>query len=230
MENTTKKIVIAIDGYSSSGKSTMARALASRLGYRYIDSGAMYRAVTLFAIQHDLLNEPDELTNRLNDIHIDFRLCSDGKQHTVLNGVDVEDSIRGMAVSENVSQIAAIPAVRHAMVRLQQAFGTEKGVVMDGRDITTTVFPDAELKIFVNASAETRARRRFEELRAKGNDNVTYEEILENLKQRDYTDTHRSESPMKVAPDAYTLDNSSMTIEEQNAWLDELAKTKINER
>lgn len=227
MDNNNKKIVIAIDGFSSSGKSTMARALAKRLGYRYIDSGAMYRAVTLYAIRHDLLNDPSALIDALSHIKIDFVINESGRQDTYLNGENVEKEIRTMAVSENVSQIATIPEIRHALVKLQQQFGVDKGVVMDGRDITTTVFPDAELKIFVNASAETRARRRFEELVQKGNTSVTYQEVLENVKQRDYTDTHRAESPMFVAPDAVVLDNSEMSIEQQNEFLDRLVESKL---
>ena len=229
MTSSQRKIVIAIDGYSSSGKSTMARALAKRIGYRYRDSGAMYRAVALFALRHDLVNDTKALIASLNDIHIDFLLNPDGSQSTMLNGENVEKEIRSMAVSDTVSQIATIPEVRHAMVVLQQAFGYEKGIVMDGRDITTTVFPDAELKIFVSASAETRAKRRFEELREKGDLSTTYEEVLENIKKRDYLDTHRSESPLTQAEDAVVLDNSVMTIEEQNRWLDNLVKERIEQ-
>lgn len=225
-----QKIVIAIDGYSSSGKSTMARALAGRLGYRYIDSGAMYRAVTLYALEHKLLHadgtiDADVLTAALPDIEIDFKPVEDGRQHTLLNGRDVESEIRGMAVSDSVSLIAAIPAVRHALVAKQQRFGIEKGIVMDGRDIGTTVFPDAELKIFVDASAETRAQRRYKEMIAAGRE-VKYEDILANVRQRDEIDTTRAESPLRKADDAISLDNSSMTIAEQDAWLDRLvAKT-----
>lgn len=225
-----KKIVIAIDGYSSSGKSTMAKALAKRLGYRYIDSGAMYRAVTLYAIRHDLVNDPRELIKVLGDIHIDFAIDSEsGKQVTLLNGENVEHEIRGMTVSSLVSQIATIPEVRHAMVRQQQAFGVEKGIVMDGRDICTTVFPGAELKIFVNASAEARARRRYNEMQRDGDTSSTYEEILENLRLRDYTDTHRSESPMHTAPDAICLDNSEMSLEHQNELLYSIVQKRLDE-
>lgn len=222
-----KKIIIAVDGYSSSGKSTMARSLAQRLNYRYIDSGAMYRAVTLYAIRADLLNDSHRLICSLPAIKIDFQIMPDGRQHTFLNGEDVEKEIRSMAVSEHVSSIAAIPEVRREMVRQQQAFGEGGGVVMDGRDICTTVFPNAELKIFVNASAETRAKRRYEELQAKGDSSTTYEQVLNNLKQRDYTDTHRGESPMHPASDAVILDNSDMTIDEQNAWVDSLVAKRI---
>ena len=218
-----KKIIIAIDGYSSSGKSTMARAIAARLGYRYIDSGAMYRAVTLFALLHGMIGADgsvDEaaLTAALPEIAIDFRPMADGSQHTLLNGENVEAQIRTMEVSSHVSAVAAIVPVRHKLVQLQQEFGREKGIVMDGRDIGTTVFPDAELKIYVNASAETRARRRYDELRAKGQD-VSYDEVLANVRERDHIDSTRAESPLRRADDAIDLDNSAMTLDEQNAWL-----------
>lgn len=216
----TNKIVIAVDGYSSSGKSTMARALASRLGYRYIDSGAMYRAVTLYALRHGLVDDIDKLTTVLDHINIDFEATSDGRQRTLLNGCDVTTDIRSMQVSEHVSRLAADPRIRRRLVNLQQEMGQKKGIVMDGRDIGTTVFPDAELKIFVNASAQTRAQRRYKELREKGDTTSTYDEILENIRQRDYLDTHREESPLKCADDALVLDNSEMTVEQQNAWLD----------
>ena len=219
-KNDQRKIVIAIDGFSSSGKSTMARSLARRLGYRYIDSGAMYRAVTLYAIENRLTEDKEALIKSLSDIHVDFKVNFDGTQSTLLNGLDVEKKIRSMEVSAMVSDIATIPEVRRAMVSQQQSFGKAKGVVMDGRDITTTVFPDAELKIFVNASAETRAHRRFAELKAKGEDGITYEEVLDNIRHRDYLDTHREESPMRVSKDAIELDNSEMTVEMQDAWLD----------
>ncbi len=223
------KIVIAVDGYSSSGKSTMARALATRLGYRYVDSGAMYRAVTLYALRHHIVDNSTAVIASLPDINIDFAVGADGRQYTLLNGENVESLIRGMEVSAHVSDISTIPEVRKAMVLKQQQFGISKGIVMDGRDIGTTVFPDAELKIFVDASAETRAQRRFAELRAKGDETSTYEEVLENIKSRDYTDTHRSESPLRKADDAVVLDNSNMTIEEQNEWLDRLVATRLKE-
>lgn len=221
--NDSKKlIIVAVDGYSSSGKSTMAKALAKAVSYRYIDSGAMYRAVTLHALRHDMIS-PDGTVDTarvgadLDNIHIDFILTPDG-QHTTLNGEDVEREIRSMHVSQHVSPIAAIPTVRHALVKLQQQFGREKGIVMDGRDIGTTVFPDAELKIFVNASAETRAQRRFQELVAKGSD-VNYEEVLANVVHRDHIDEARDESPLRKASDAIVLDNSDMTEAQQNRWL-----------
>lgn len=223
MNNTDKKIIIAIDGFSSSGKSTMAKELAGRIGYRYIDSGAMYRAVTLYALEHGMILadgsvDTAALTAALDDIHIDFLPCADG-QHTLLNGRDVEKEIRSLRVSSSVSPVAVIPAVRHALVAQQQAFGNERGIVMDGRDIGTTVFPDAELKIYVNAPAETRARRRWLELQAKGDTTSTYEDVLENVVSRDHIDMTREESPLRRADDAIDLDNSDMSIEEQNEWL-----------
>lgn len=223
MNNTDKKIIIAIDGFSSSGKSTMAKELAGRIGYRYIDSGAMYRAVTLYALEHGMILadgsvDTAALTAALDDIHIDFMPCADG-QHTLLNGRDVEKEIRSLRVSSSVSPVAVIPAVRHALVAQQQAFGNERGIVMDGRDIGTTVFPDAELKIYVNAPAETRARRRWLELQAKGDTTSSYEDVLENVVSRDRIDMTREESPLRRADDAIDLDNSDMSIEEQNEWL-----------
>lgn len=223
MENKDKQIIIAIDGFSSSGKSTMAKELARRIGYRYIDSGAMYRAVTLYALEHGMILSDGSvdtaaLTAALDDIHIDFLPCADG-QHTLLNGRDVEKEIRSLRVSSSVSPVAVIPAVRHALVAQQQAFGNERGIVMDGRDIGTTVFPDAELKIYVNAPAETRARRRWLELQAKGDTTSTYEDVLENVVSRDHIDMTREESPLRRADDAIDLDNSDMSIEEQNEWL-----------
>ena len=217
-----KNIIIAIDGFSSSGKSTMAKALARKIGYRYIDSGAMYRAVTLWAIENGLIGSDgtaDEtaVAAGLSDVKIDFAVTPDG-QHTILDGRDVEKEIHTMGVSAHVSTIAAIAAVRRDLVARQQQFGREKGIVMDGRDIGTTVFPDAELKIFVNASAETRAMRRFEELKAKGED-TDYEDVLANVRHRDHIDMTRAESPLRRADDAVDLDNSHMTVQEQDEWL-----------
>lgn len=217
------KIIIAIDGYSSSGKSTMAKALARRIGYRYIDSGAMYRAVTLYAMRHGMILDngnvdTSRLIPALPDINIDFFVTPEG-QHTLLNGEDVEREIRTIDVSEHVSPIAAVPQVRYALTALQKSFGESKGIVMDGRDIGTAVFPDAELKIFVNAPAATRARRRFDELRAKGDSTITYDEVLKNVESRDHIDRTRSVSPLRKADDAILLDNSDMTIEQQDAWL-----------
>ncbi len=221
--NSERKIIIAIDGYSSSGKSTMAKHLAKIIGYRYVDSGAMYRAVTLWAMRHGLVSEgtePEsgELIKALPEIKIDFAINPDGSQSTMLNGENVEREIRTIEVSNCVSPIAAIPEVRYALTSMQQAMGAEKGIVMDGRDIGTSVFPDAELKIFVNASPECRAKRRFKELTEKG-ESVTYEEVLENVRNRDYIDMHREVSPLRCAPDAECLDNSEMTTDEQNAIL-----------
>lgn len=219
-----KKIIIAIDGYSSSGKSTMARDLAKRIGYVYVDSGAMYRAVTLYAIEHGMASaekgvDKDALIKALPDIHISFTPAGeDGSQHTLLNGRDVENEIRDMRVSAMVSPVAVIPEVRHHLVTLQQEYGKEKGIVMDGRDIGTTVFPDAEMKVFVNASAEERARRRVKELQQKGQD-VSYEDVLVNIRERDHIDSTRKESPLRKADDAVLLDNDNMTIPEQMDWL-----------
>lgn len=219
-----KKITIAIDGFSSSGKSTMAKKLAKTIGYAYIDTGAMYRAVTLFCLNHNLINgdvvDVAELERNLPDIKITFGVNpATGASETYLNGECVEHEIREMRVSGKVSFVAAIPAVRHALVAQQQRMGAEKGIVMDGRDIGTVVFPDAEMKIYVDASAETRARRRFDELRAKGNTSVTFEEVLRNVQERDHIDQTRAESPLRKADDALVLDNSHMTIAEQDAWL-----------
>ncbi len=219
---TEKKIVIAVDGYSSSGKSSMARALASRIGYRYIDSGAMYRAVTLWAMRHGMVTGGDvdveSLVEALPEIRIDFATAASGSQHTLLNGEDVEDMIRTPEVSGNVSQVSVIPAVRHRLVAMQQSLGEAKGIVMDGRDIGTTVFPDAEMKVFVTALPETRARRRYEELLAKGIAS-TYEDVLANIVSRDRIDETREESPLRKADDAVTLDNSFMSVAEQDEWL-----------
>lgn len=219
-----KKITIAIDGYSSCGKSTMAKALAKKIGYVYVDTGAMYRSVTLFALRNGLFNadgsvKADDLKEMLPQVNVNFKLnAATGLPETYLNGEMVERDIRGMEVSSHVSPIAAIPFVREALVAQQKAMGKEKGVVMDGRDIGTVVFPDAELKIFVTASPEVRAKRRYDELQAKGQP-ADYDDILKNVQQRDYIDTHREVSPLRQAEDAIVLDNSHMTIEEQDAWL-----------
>ena len=219
-----RKITIAIDGYSSCGKSTMAKDLAREIGYIYVDTGAMYRSVTLFAMRNSLFDEDgsiktDELKDRMGEINISFRLNSEtGRPDTYLNGELVEKEIRTMEVSANVSKIAALPFVREALVAQQQAMGKEKGIIMDGRDIGTVVFPDAELKIFVTASAEVRAQRRYDELKTKGMP-ADFDDILKNVKERDYIDSHRETSPLRMADDALELDNSHMTIEEQKAWL-----------
>jgi cytidylate kinase len=225
-----KKITIAIDGHSSCGKSTMAKDLAREIGYIYIDSGAMYRAVTYYCLQHNLFTEDsvkfDELQAAMSDIHINFRLNAEGRPETYLDDECIEKEIRGMAVSSRVSLIATIGFVREAMVALQQEMGKEKGIVMDGRDIGTTVFPDAELKIFVTASAEVRAQRRYDELKGKGEE-ASYESILENVKERDRIDSGRAISPLRKADDAIELDNSHMTIPEQKAWLMEKFRLTI---
>ena len=222
--NTSHPIIIAVDGYSSSGKSTMARRLAAEVGYRYIDSGAMYRAVTLYAMRHGAVNADgslnvDALVAMLPDIRIDFAPAADGgTQATLLNGENVEKLIRSMEVSNMVSPVAAVPEVRHALTAMQRALGSRRGIVMDGRDIGTTVFPDAEMKVFVDADAATRARRRYDELRAKGED-ATYESVLANVEARDHIDRTRAESPLRKADDAVVLDNSAMTPDEQNRWM-----------
>ena len=218
-----KLITIAIDGHSSCGKSTMAKDLAKEIGYIYIDTGAMYRAVTLFALQNGLITEAgiDEegLKQRMADIMITFQLNEEtGRPDTYLNGVCVEKDIRTMEVSKYVSPIATLGFVREAMVDLQRLMGEAKGVVMDGRDIGTVVFPDAELKVFVTASVDVRAQRRFDELTAKG-EKCSFDEIRANVIERDRIDSTRAISPLRQAEDAIVLDNSNMTIPEQNAWL-----------
>ncbi|MFR8836943.1 (d)CMP kinase [Bacteroides nordii] len=218
-----KKITIAIDGFSSCGKSTMAKDLAREIGYIYIDSGAMYRAVTLYSIENGIFKgdtiNTEELKKRMNDIHISFQIDPEtGRPNTYLNGVNVENKIRTMEVSSKVSPISTLDFVRSAMVQQQQAMGNEKGIVMDGRDIGTTVFPNAELKIFVTATPEIRAQRRYDELKAKGQE-ASFDEILENVKQRDYIDQHREVSPLRKADDALLLDNTELTIQQQKEWL-----------
>ncbi len=228
-----KKITIAIDGHSSCGKSTMAKDLARKIGYVYVDTGAMYRAVTLYALRNNLFDtdggiKEDELKSRMGDISISFRLnTATGRPDTYLNGENVEQEIRTMQVSNRVSPIAALPFVRQALVAQQQAMGKEKGVVMDGRDIGTVVFPDAELKVFVTASAEVRAQRRYDELKAKGM-KADYNDILKNVQERDYIDSHRPTSPLRKADDAIELDNSNMTVDEQNDWLMEKYRQAAN--
>ena len=223
-----KQITIAIDGHSSCGKSTMAKDLAKEIGYIYIDTGAMYRAVTLFALQNGLITEAgiDEegLKQRMADIMITFQLNEEtGRPDTYLKGVCVEKDIRTMEVSKYVSPIATLGFVREAMVDLQRLMGEAKGVVMDGRDIGTVVFPDAELKVFVTASVDVRAQRRFDELTAKG-EKCSFDEIRANVIERDRIDSTRAISPLRQAEDAIVLDNSNMTIPEQNAWLVEQYK------
>lgn len=220
-----KQITVAIDGFSSSGKSTMARELARRAGYTYVDSGAMYRAVTLYAMRHGMTH-PDRtvdapaLVAALPHIKVSFAPAgADGVQHTILNGEDVEAQIRTLPVSELVSPVSTIPQVREHLVSLQQEFGVHGGIVMDGRDIGTTVFPDAELKIFVNASAEERARRRVRELEQKSGKPVDYQEVLDNVRERDRIDSTRAVSPLRKAADAIELDNDNMTPQQQMDWL-----------
>lgn len=224
-----EKIIIAIDGFSSCGKSTMAKDLAHELGYIYVDTGAMYRCVALYALQHKLflkdgeINIP-ELEAAMPNINISFKLNKEtGRPDTYLNNENVENKIRTMEVSSHVSSIAAIPFVREALVAQQQKMGKDKGIVMDGRDIGTVVFPNAELKIFVTASPEVRAQRRYDELMKKGME-ADYNEILENVKQRDHIDSHRDVSPLRKAGDAIELDNSNISIEEQKQWLIEQYK------
>lgn len=220
-----KKITIAIDGFSSCGKSTMAKDLAREIGYIYIDSGAMYRAVTLYSMENGIFTgnqiDTEKLKNQITNIHISFRFNPETRRpDTYLNGVNVENRIRTMEVSSRVSPIATLDFVREAMVAQQQEMGKAKGIVMDGRDIGTTVFPDAELKVFVTASPEIRAQRRYDELKAKG-EVASFDEILENVKQRDYIDQNREVSPLRKADDALLLDNSHMTISQQKEWLAE---------
>ncbi len=228
-----KKIIIAIDGFSSCGKSTMAKDLAKEVGYIYIDSGAMYRAVTLYSMENGIFEgesiDRERLRRELERVNISFRFNPEtGRPDTYLNGVNVENRIRTMAVSAKVSPISALDFVREAMVAQQQAMGREKGIVMDGRDIGTTVFPNAELKVFVTASPEIRAQRRFEELKAKGQE-ADFDEILANVKQRDDIDQHREVSPLRKADDALLLDNTNLTIEQQKAWLMERFREAVND-
>lgn len=219
-----EKIIIAIDGFSSCGKSTMAKDLAHELGYIYVDTGAMYRCVALYALQHKLflkdgeINIP-ELEAAMPNINISFKLNKEtGRPDTYLNNENVENKIRTMEVSSHVSPVAAVSFVRAALVEQQKKMGKDKGIVMDGRDIGTVVFPNAELKIFVTASPEVRAQRRYDELKGKGME-AEFNDILENVKQRDYIDSHRSVSPLRKAEDAIELDNSNISIEEQKQWL-----------
>lgn len=229
-----KKITIAIDGHSSCGKSTMAKDLAREVGYIYVDTGAMYRSVTLFALRNNMFGEDgsiktEELKERLGEINIEFRLNAEtGRPDTYLNGECVEQEIRSLEVSNHVSPIATLAFVREALVAQQQQMGRDKGVVMDGRDIGTVVFPNAELKIFVTASAEVRAQRRYDELKAKGMP-ADYTDILKNVQERDYIDSHREVSPLRKADDAIELDNSNMTIAEQKQWLMEKFQERCKE-
>jgi len=226
-----RKITIAIDGYSSCGKSTIARAIATRLSYNYVDTGAMYRAVTLYALRNGLINgrnlDVDGLIDQLEDIHIEFTFNQDSKvSEILLNGENVELFIRHMDVNDWVSQVSAVGEVRKKMVKLQQEMGKGKGIAMDGRDIGTTVFPDAELKIFMTADPDVRAQRRLDELESK-QISASFEEVKENLLQRDYEDMNRSESPLRKALDAIVLDNTNITREEQLEFVIQLANDLI---
>jgi cytidylate kinase len=229
---TSKKIVIAIDGFSSCGKSTFAKAIAARLGYIFIDTGAMYRAVTLYALQQGAIRsgvvDNDAVVALLNDVEITFRFNPKrGASDIYVNGDLAEDKIRSIEVSNCVSSVSSIREVREKLVAMQQQMGRDRGVVMDGRDIGTVVFPDAELKIYMTADARVRAERRYAELKAKG-DNVTLEEILENVISRDNADMTRTISPLRRADDAVELDNSYMSVEEQMAWFMERYEQVIN--
>lgn len=228
MNPQKKKIIIAIDGYSSSGKSTMARQLARELGYVYVDSGAMYRAVTLYALRHDMIDSDGRvnvpaLAEALPGISVSFAVDpATGASRTLLDGEDVEDEIRQLRVSNNVSPVAAVAEVRRRLTAMQQDYGREKGIVMDGRDIGTTVFPDAEMKVFVNASPEVRARRRLLEMQEKGIADVSYDDVYRNICERDDIDRNRKESPLRQADDARLLDNDRLTREQQMQWLHDL--------
>ncbi len=225
-----RKITIAIDGYSSTGKSTVAKQLADWLEYVYVDSGAMYRAVTLFAMRNGYISETSfdkkKLIEALADISLEFKKNETGKAEIYLNGENIEKQIRTMEVSELVSPVATVPEVRRKLVKLQHTMGEGKGVVMDGRDIGTVVFPNAELKIFMNATAGERAQRRYKELVGRG-DTVTYEEVLENVTERDHMDTTRDDSPLVKAKDAIEIDNSEMNLEDQFHIILQLAKDRI---
>lgn len=226
-----KKIIIALDGYSATGKSTMAKALAKSLSYNYIDSGAMYRAVTLYALEHNLIQngeiDTEALANAMDDIEINFTRNELGEPITLLNGQNVEDKIRTPEVNAMVSPISTLGFVRQELTKKQQAYGEEKGIVMDGRDIGTTVFPQAELKLFVTATPQVRAERRYREMLEKGITNVSLEEVLANLAERDRINSTRAISPLAKAPDAITFDNSFLTPAEQDAQLLRLAKQVI---
>ncbi|MBR5820981.1 MAG: (d)CMP kinase [Alistipes sp.] len=223
MSTKHDKIIIAIDGFSSCGKSTFAKAIAARLGYIFIDTGAMYRAVTLYALEHGAIRsgivDEEQVVRQLKDIQITFRFNPErGASDIYVNGDRVEGKIRTIEVSNCVSAVSAIGEVREMLVKMQQEMGQRKGVVMDGRDIGTVVFPDAELKIFMTADPKVRAQRRYDELTAKG-DNVSLEEIEQNVRDRDYQDMHRAISPLRQAEDAIVLDNSHMSVEEQMTWI-----------
>lgn len=227
-----KRIIVAIDGYSSCGKSTMAKDLARRVGYVYVDTGAMYRAVSLYALRHGIITadsiDEQRLQQVIGNIEIGFRTNADGKQETYLNGENVEQAIRTLEVANGASRVSTIGFVRRELVRQQQRMGAKKGIVMDGRDIGTVVFPDAELKLFLTASPEVRAQRRYDEMCAKG-EAADYAQVLDNVKERDYRDTHRAESPLRQTPDAILIDNSHLTPTEQNALLQRLFDERTRE-
>ena len=232
MNQTSRKIVIAIDGFSSCGKSTFAKAIAAHLGYIFIDTGAMYRAVTLYSLEHGAVVDgevqQDKVVELLPQIEISFRFNAErGASDIYVNGVEVEQKIRSIEVSNLVSKISSIAQVREKLVAMQQRMGQERGVVMDGRDIGTVVFPDAELKIYMTADPAVRAQRRYDELTAKGDD-VSLEEILENVISRDHADMNREISPLRQAEDAIVLDNSHMSVEEQMAWFMERYEAVIS--
>jgi CMP/dCMP kinase len=224
-----KKIIVAIDGFSSCGKSTMAKELARDAGYIYVDSGAMYRAVSLFCLQNGWMTETDinaeELEKKIDTIRIEFKSNANGKSETYLNEKNVENEIRTLEVANGASRVSTLGFVRQELVRQQQLMGLKKGIVMDGRDIGTVVFPEAELKIFLTASAEIRAKRRFDEMMSKG-EKANYEEVLANVKERDERDQNRSESPLRKADDAFVIDNSNLTREDQR----EILRTLFMER
>ena len=225
-----KKIIVAIDGFSSCGKSTMAKELANDVGYIYVDTGAMYRAVALYCIRHGWITETSMDTEKIeknlsNNIRISFKKSPEGKTETYLNDENVESEIRTLEVANSASRVSTLGVVRRELVRQQQAMGVQKGIVMDGRDIGTVVFPEAELKIYLTASPEIRAQRRLDELKAKG-ENANYNEVLENVKERDYRDQNRTESPLRKAEDAVEIDNSNLTREEQR----DLLKTLFAEK
>ncbi|MDR1346974.1 MAG: (d)CMP kinase [Prevotellaceae bacterium] len=229
-----KKITVAIDGYSSTGKSSFARLIARKLSYIYVDTGAMYRAATLYCIENNFINNcelnVDKIIENLKKISIEFVFNTDaGKSDTFLNGKNVENKIRNVEISNNVSAVSAIPEVRTQMVALQREMGKNKGIVMDGRDIGTVVFPDAEIKIFMTAKPEIRAMRRYNELLQNG-ENVTLQEIEKNIRERDYIDTHRNTSPLKKADDAVILDNSDISIDEQMQWFDKIFQSVIKKQ
>jgi cytidylate kinase len=226
----SKKIVVAIDGFSSCGKSTMAKDLARTSGYIYVDTGAMYRAVSLYCIENGLMTDTnidaETLEKQMSDIHISFQTNSSGKTEVFLNGENVESKIRTLIVANGASRVSALGFVRKELVRQQQLMGQQKGIVMDGRDIGTVVFPDAELKLFLTASPEIRAQRRYDEMKAKG-ENISYEDVLANVIERDDRDVNRVESPLRKADDAIELDNSNITQEEQRNILKTLFEEKL---